>query len=89
MRATKPTRTFREVVDALVKATWTTPLSPGSGHQTAILRAEQSLTVTRLMDLAANANAQPQVRATATEVSARTTKDAQTNRPDRRYRRAQ
>jgi len=58
---------FREVVDALVKATWTTPLSPGSGHQTAILRAEQSLMVTRLMDLAANANAQPQVRATATE----------------------
>ncbi|MEJ7862734.1 MAG: zinc-dependent metalloprotease [Pyrinomonadaceae bacterium] len=58
---------FREVVDALVKTTWTTPPPAQNSHQTAILRAEQSLTVTRLMDLAANANAQTQVRATATE----------------------
>jgi len=57
---------FREVVDALVKATWKMP-APPDANQTAILRVEQSLTVTRLMDLAANSNAQPQVRATATE----------------------
>ncbi len=57
---------FREVVDALVKATWKTaaPIDP---KQIAVERAVQSLTVTRLMDLAANANAQPQVRATANE----------------------
>jgi predicted Zn-dependent protease len=57
---------FREVVDALLKATWKMPL-PINANQAAVARAEQSLTVTRLMDLAANANAQPQVRATATE----------------------
>ena len=57
---------FREVVDALVKATWKTP-APVEAKQTAIQRVTQSLTVTRLMDLAANPDAQPQVRATATE----------------------
>lgn len=57
---------FREVVDALLKATWKTP-APIDARQAVILRVEQSLTVTRLMDLAANSNAQPQVRATATE----------------------
>ncbi len=57
---------FREVVDALLKATWKMP-APIDAKQTAILRVEQSLTVSRLMDLAANSNAQPQVRATATE----------------------
>jgi hypothetical protein len=57
---------FREVVEALVKATWKTPASPNA-NQVAIQRTTQSLTVTRLMDLAANSNAQPQVRATATE----------------------
>jgi hypothetical protein len=57
---------FREVVDALLKATWKTPV-PLDTKQTAILRVEQSLTVMRLMDLAANSNAQPQVRATVTE----------------------
>jgi len=57
---------FREAVEALVKATWKMPVSH-SANQTAVGRAVQSLTVTRLMDLAANANAQPQVRATATE----------------------
>jgi hypothetical protein len=57
---------FREVVDALVKVTWKTP-APVDARQTAIQRETQSLTVTRLMDLAANAAAQPQVRATATE----------------------
>ena len=57
---------FREVVDALVKTTWKATASPNAYHAT-IERAVQSLTVMRLMDLAANANAQPQVRATATE----------------------
>jgi predicted Zn-dependent protease len=57
---------FREVVDALIKATWKTPVS-ANANQALIQRAIQSLTVTRLMDLAANSNAQSQVRATATE----------------------
>ncbi|HXG84675.1 MAG TPA: zinc-dependent metalloprotease, partial [Pyrinomonadaceae bacterium] len=57
---------FREVVDALIKTTWKTT-APPDANQMAILRAEQSLTVTRLMDLAANSNAQPHVRAIATE----------------------
>lgn len=57
---------FREVVDALLKATWKTA-APTDARQAAVQRAVQSLTVTRLMDLAANANAQTQVRATATE----------------------
>jgi hypothetical protein len=57
---------FREVVDAVVKTTWKMPVSPNT-NQAAIERAVQSLTVMRLMDSAANSNAQPQVRATATE----------------------
>jgi len=57
---------FREAVDALLKATWKMP-APTDARQLAVLRVEQSLTVNRLMDLAANASAQPQVRATATE----------------------
>ena len=57
---------FREVVDALIKTTWKIP-EPSNAYQAVIERAVQSLTVTRLMDLAANSNAQPQVRATATE----------------------
>jgi hypothetical protein len=55
---------FREVVDALLKANWK-PVS--DSKQIAVQRAVQNLTVSRLMDLAANANAQPQVRAVATE----------------------
>ena len=57
---------FREVIDALIKTTWKIP-EPTNAYQAVIERAVQSLTVTRLMDLAANSNAQPQVRATATE----------------------
>ncbi|MDQ4120285.1 MAG: zinc-dependent metalloprotease [Acidobacteriota bacterium] len=57
---------FREVVDALIKATWKAP-EPTNGYLAAIERSVQSLTVSRLMDLGANSNAQPQVRATATE----------------------
>ncbi len=57
---------FREVVDAILKTTWGTPYSVNA-NQAAVQRAVQSLTVSRLMDLAANANAQPQVRAVASE----------------------
>jgi hypothetical protein len=56
---------FREVVDALIKTTWRSPI-PVDPKQVSIKRAVQSLTVERLMDLAANPNAQPQVRAVAT-----------------------
>jgi hypothetical protein len=56
---------FREVVDALVKATWNSPV-PANANEAAIQRAVQSLVVNKLMDLAANANAQSQVRAVAT-----------------------
>jgi predicted Zn-dependent protease len=57
---------FREVVDAIIKTTWKMP-APSNPNQTAIAHAVQSLTVVRLMDLAANSNAQSQVRATAIE----------------------
>lgn len=55
---------FREVVDALLKATWKVP---AEANQIGIARAVQTLTVSRLMDLAANGTAQPQVRSVATE----------------------
>ncbi len=57
---------FREVVEALIKATWKTPISVDE-KLAVIQRAVQSLTVSRLMDLASNSNAHPQVRAVATE----------------------
>ena len=57
---------FREVVEALVKSTWKTPYS-ADANQATVQRAVQSLTVFRLMDLAANGNAQPQVRSVAVE----------------------
>ena len=57
---------FREVVEALIKSTWKAP-APTDAKQLAVARVAQSSTVNRLMDLAANANAQSQVRATATE----------------------
>ncbi len=56
---------FREIVDALLKTTWRSQM-PVDTKQAAVKRAVQSLTVERLMDLAANGNAQPQVRAVAT-----------------------
>jgi hypothetical protein len=55
---------FREVVDALVKTAW----SPTSdANQAVIQRSIQSVTVMRLMDLAANERAQSQVRSVASE----------------------
>ncbi len=57
---------FSEVVAALVKATWGTP-TPANAKQAAVQRAVQSLTVIKLMDLAANDRAQAQVRAVASD----------------------
>jgi hypothetical protein len=57
---------FSEVVAALVRATWGLPPRADAKVAT-VQRALQSLTVTRLMDLAANDRAQPQVRAVASE----------------------
>ena len=57
---------FQEVVAALVRRTWP-EAAPRDDYQGVIARAVQSLTAARLMDLAANDNAAPQVRATATE----------------------
>ncbi len=58
---------FREVVAALVRRTWI-EAAPRDDYQANIVRAVQSLTITRLMDLAANDTAAPHVRAIATEV---------------------
>ena len=57
---------FKAVVDALINSTWKAALSKSAYHQ-AIARAVQSLTATRLMELAANGDASPQARAVATE----------------------
>ncbi|MGI8668543.1 MAG: zinc-dependent metalloprotease [Aridibacter sp.] len=57
---------FREVVDALIKATWKTPVS-NNDYQAEIQRTVQNLTVTHLTNLAANEDAQMQVRAVANE----------------------
>jgi hypothetical protein len=57
---------FKNVVDALITRTWKSKATRDAYHE-AISQAVQSLAVTRLMDLAANAEAAPQVRATATE----------------------
>ncbi len=57
---------FTEVVDALVTASWT-PGPSRSGYQAAVARAIQQLVAVRLMGLAANADADPQVRAIAAD----------------------
>jgi hypothetical protein len=57
---------FKEVVDALIAATWKTATSKNAYHA-AISRAIQSLTLSRLMELAADPDAAPQVRAIAGE----------------------
>lgn len=56
---------FSEVVDGLIKATWNAPV-PANAKEASILRAVRSIVVDRLMELAANPNAQTQVRAVAT-----------------------
>ena len=55
---------FGEIVTALVQRTWGAPRA-ADGYGQAIQEALQTLTVTRLMDLAADADASPQVRAFA------------------------
>ena len=57
---------FKEVVDALIGATWKGATTRVAYHAE-IARAVQSLAVSRLMELAANADASPQVRAIATQ----------------------
>jgi hypothetical protein len=57
---------FKEVVDALINATWKVP-TPRVAYHAEIARAVQSLAVNRLMDLAADADASAQVRAVATQ----------------------
>ncbi|HVF86026.1 MAG TPA: zinc-dependent metalloprotease, partial [Pyrinomonadaceae bacterium] len=56
---------FADVVKELVAATWGTS-APKDAYAATVARAVQSLTATRLMDLAADADAAPQVRAVAT-----------------------
>ena len=55
---------FREVADALVKATWYAPTSTNSRYAE-IQRAVQNVVVSKLMDLAANSSARKQVKAVA------------------------
>jgi hypothetical protein len=57
---------FRETVDALIQRIWKAP-KPANNYQAAILSAEQNLLTQRLMDLTANAEASPQVRAVSNE----------------------
>lgn len=57
---------FREAVNALVSQIWKTPVSTNN-YYAAISSAEQNLLAQRLMDLAENAEASAQVRATANE----------------------
>ncbi|HSB09286.1 MAG TPA: zinc-dependent metalloprotease [Blastocatellia bacterium] len=57
---------FKEVVDALIAATWKAP-APKNAYHAEVARAVQSLTVSELVDLAAEANAAPQVRAVASQ----------------------
>jgi hypothetical protein len=57
---------FKEVLDALLRRTWYEP-APRDAQQGVIARAVQSLTVTRIMDTAANDSASPLVRADATQ----------------------
>jgi hypothetical protein len=57
---------FKEVLAALIAATWKAAGTRNAYH-TAISRAVQSLTLNRLMELAADPEAAPQVRAVASE----------------------
>ena len=57
---------FKEVTGQLLARTWRAP-APRDPYHAAVLRAVQSLVVTRLMDLAADAEAAQQVRAVAAD----------------------
>jgi len=55
---------FDDIVNALIQRTWSAP-RPADGYGRAVQEAVQSQVVTRLMDLAADAQASPGVRAQA------------------------
>jgi Met-zincin/Domain of unknown function (DUF5117) len=57
---------FADVVHALVARTWRSPV-PADAYHATVERAVQTLVVTRLMELAADADASPQARAVAAE----------------------
>jgi len=57
---------FKEVVDALISATWKTA-TPKNAYHAEIARAVQTLTVNELMTVAADSSAAPQVRAVASQ----------------------
>jgi hypothetical protein len=57
---------FKETIDALVLRIFKQP-KPANNYLAAILGAEQNLLAQRLMDLTANADASPEVRATSNE----------------------
>ena len=57
---------FKDVVNALLNQTWR-KAAPEDDYAGAVTRAVESLLVARLMDVSANAEAAPQVRAVATE----------------------
>ncbi len=57
---------FKEVIDALIVRIWKSP-TPLNHYHAVILEAEQNLLVQRLMDLTANSEASPQVRAVSNE----------------------
>ena len=57
---------FKEIVDALMGATWKAPAQKNTYHSE-IARAVQNVTVSELMELAADSTAAPQVRAVATQ----------------------
>lgn len=57
---------FSEVVAALIKATWGSPV-PANAKPAAVHRTVQSVSVAELMELAANERAQTQVRAVAAD----------------------
>jgi len=56
---------FKEVTEALITRTWKAP-TPKDPYAAAVARAVQTLTATRLMDLAADESASPEVRGVAT-----------------------
>lgn len=57
---------FKEIVDAIITRTWK-GLRPQDPRVLAVSQAVQAVTVTRMMDLAANGKSSPQVRAVTTE----------------------
>ncbi|QQS47944.1 MAG: zinc-dependent metalloprotease [Acidobacteriota bacterium] len=57
---------FREVLDAIIRATWEAPI-PGNGYHRAIQRTVQHSVVRNLIELAGSENASPLVRADASD----------------------